>query len=434
MFPNPQDALPLPPRPRIEQYRKLAKDLVKACASNEPGAIGAWADRWAAALLRAQGGTPGARARTQHRAAAQIEEFAVRTLTRASRSCVLADAQFVIARSHGFAGWPAFAAHLDALAHAGTETAAFEAAAEAVVRGDEAALQQLLRQHPELIRAQSPREHRATLLHYVSANGVEGYRQQSPPNAVRIAELLLAVGADVEAEADVYGGGCTTLGLVATSTPPRQAGVQMPLLQLLLDHGARIEHPNLAGNDHSAVLACLANGCPEAAAYLAERGARLDIVAAAGIGRLDVVEELFDETEAAERAGALRYACGYGQLGVARFLLDRGVEPDAHSGDGETALFYAVLGGHLAVVRLLLERGARPGMRSQYGDVVETAVWRAAHGGDVDLSATILESLVAAGAQVPDRHPPVNETIDALLARHGSVADPARYWWGEEPR
>ena len=29
MYPNPQDALPLPPRPSVEQYRKRAKDLVK---------------------------------------------------------------------------------------------------------------------------------------------------------------------------------------------------------------------------------------------------------------------------------------------------------------------------------------------------------------------------------------------------------------------
>src|SRR6266480_5897265 len=101
-------------------------------------------------------------------------------------------------------------------------------------------------------RPRSAREHRATLLHYVSANGVENYRQQSPPNAARVTELLLAAGADVEAEADVYGGGCTALGLVATSTPPREAGVQIPVIQVLLDHGAQIEHPNLAGNNADA--------------------------------------------------------------------------------------------------------------------------------------------------------------------------------------
>ena len=30
MLPNPQDALPLPPRPSLERYKKLAKQLVKS--------------------------------------------------------------------------------------------------------------------------------------------------------------------------------------------------------------------------------------------------------------------------------------------------------------------------------------------------------------------------------------------------------------------
>src|SRR2546422_5920150 len=47
-------------------------------------------------------------------------------------------------------------------------------------------------------------------------------------------------------------------------------------------------------------------------------------------------------------------------------------------------------------------------------------------------STPLFRSLVAAGGQVPARHPPVNETVDAALARHGSVADPAQYWWRSE--
>ena len=427
MFPNPQDALPLPPRPSIEQYRKLAKDLVKACADGTQ-AIAAWADRWMASLLA------GSERKHIDRAATQVEEFALRALTREDRRCVLADAQFVLARSHGFLSWPAFVAHLEALASADNETAAFETAADAIVRGDEATLQKLLRKNPVLIRARSAREHRATLLHYVSANGVEGYRQKSPPNAARITELLLEAGADVEAEADVYGGGCTALGLVATSTPPREAGVQIPLLRVLLDHGAQTQHPNLAGGGSDAVYACLANGCPEAAQYLVERGAQVGIVGAAGIGRLDVVQQLVETVDASRREMALRYAAGYGRRDIVTFLLDRGVPVDAHSGDGETALFYAIHGDHLEVVRVLLERGANPGMRTQWGDLVGGAIWRAAHGGHADRSAAIIEAVIAAGGKPPERHPPVNEKIDGLLTRYGSVADSSRYWWGEEPR
>ena len=37
------DALPLPPRPNLEQYRKLAKDFQRACKSSQPSAIRDWA-------------------------------------------------------------------------------------------------------------------------------------------------------------------------------------------------------------------------------------------------------------------------------------------------------------------------------------------------------------------------------------------------------
>jgi len=429
MFPNPQDALPLPVRPSIEQYRKLAKELVKACAADSR-AIAVWADRWMSALL------DGAEQRTRDRAAQQIEEFARHALTRSDRPCVLADAQFVLARSHGFPNWPVFVAHVEALRESGTSAAAFESAADAIVRGDEVALLELLRKHPDLIRTRSAREHRATLLHYVSANGVENYRQKSPPNAARITELLLAAGADVEAEADVYGGGCTALGLVATSTPPRQAGVQIPVMRVLLDHGAQIEHPDLAGKGGGgdAIYACLANGCPEAAQYLVERGSRVGLVGAAGIGRLDLVRQFVDAAEPARREMALRYGAGYGHPPIVTFLLDRGVHVDAHHGDGQTALFYAILGDHLDVVRLLLERGANPHMKTQWGDLVGGAIWRAAHGGSADRASEIIEALIAAGGKPPERHPPVNAKIDALLTRYGSTADPSRYWRGEEPR
>src|SRR2546423_92227 len=120
MFPNPQGALPLPASPSIAQYRKLAKDLVKACHARE---IAAWADRWMASLLS------GSDQRHVNQAAHEVEDFAVRALQRDNRRCVLADAQFVIARSHGFTSWAAFVAHLEALSHAGSDTAAFEAAA-----------------------------------------------------------------------------------------------------------------------------------------------------------------------------------------------------------------------------------------------------------------------------------------------------------------
>ena len=57
MFPNPQDALPLPARPNLEQYKKLAKSLLKACKSQRtnPDAIDDWAERWVNRLVKSSG-------------------------------------------------------------------------------------------------------------------------------------------------------------------------------------------------------------------------------------------------------------------------------------------------------------------------------------------------------------------------------------------
>jgi len=118
-----------------------------------------------------------------------------------------------LAREHYFASFDELARHLEALKQKDSATAVFESAVDAVVGGDAGSIRQLLQSHPELVRARSPRTHRATLLHYVGANGVEGWRQKTPDNAVAIANLLLAAGAEVDAMADMYGGS-TTLGLV----------------------------------------------------------------------------------------------------------------------------------------------------------------------------------------------------------------------------
>ena len=209
------DALPLPPRPDLEQYRKLAKDLQRACASGERRAIRAWAPtlgRDAVALQRldrapraAAIDRRGARQRTAHGAA--VARSARRTSVDA-RACST-DAQFFIAREHGFASWPKFARTSRRWHEPDSPVSMFEAAVDAIVAGDAATLAALLREHPELVRARSTREHRSTLLHYVSANGVEDFRQKTPPNIVEITTSLLEAGADVNAESEAYGGGST---------------------------------------------------------------------------------------------------------------------------------------------------------------------------------------------------------------------------------
>ena len=112
----------------------------------------------------------------------------------------------------------------------------------------------------------------------------------------------------------------TTLGLTATSVHPFKAGVQNDLIDLLLKHGARLDDPRGAGNQHDLVNGSPANGRVEAAEYLASLGAPLNLPGAAGVGRLDVVETYFNKdgtlrppATKAQVKTAFFWACAYAQ-------------------------------------------------------------------------------------------------------------------------
>ena len=176
----------------------------------------------------------------------------------------LADARMALARWYDFRDWPAVAAFAAEAADENSAVFRFEAAVEAVVAGDLPALRSLLREDPELVRARSTRVtpfdpfgHRAMLLHYVAANGVEGYRQKTPPNAVEVAKTLLEAGAEPDALADLYGGRCTTMSLLVSSAHPAQAGVQAALADTLLDFGASLGESG-EGNWTSPLMTALA--------------------------------------------------------------------------------------------------------------------------------------------------------------------------------
>jgi ankyrin repeat protein len=113
----------------------------------------------------------------------------------------------------------------------------------------------------------------------------------------------------------------------------------------------------------------LANGQPEAARHLADRGAPLDLPGAAGIGRVDVVESFFDaqgrlqHATADQLVDAFGWACGYGRLDVVDFLLERGVDPNVPLdilGCADSPLRVASAWGHDAVVERLRRAGAKP--------------------------------------------------------------------------
>ncbi len=276
---------------------------------------------------------------------------------------------------------------------------AFEAAVDAIVTGGAGALEALLRENPELVRECSTRPHRAMLLHYLGANGVEDYRQKSPKNAVEIAAILLEAGAEVDAVAEIYGKS-TTLCLVASSIHPQQTGVQIELMKTLLEKGAAID----------GVLGALRNGHLESAEFLARRGAQLDLEGAAGVGRLDVVESFFNEngdlkavaTKAQMEAG-FAWACEYGKNNVVDFLLKKGIDVSAQGNTGLTGLHWAVVGGQLKTIELLLERGAPLEAVNVYGGtVLGQALWSAMNGNRNIDYVPIIERLIRAGAKVDD--------------------------------
>jgi ankyrin repeat protein len=122
---------PLPSHPSLEQYRKQAKELVKAHHSADPVAL----DRI-----------------SKHHP--RFNELSAPE-TASARFAVTA-AQLVIAREHGFASWPAFAEHIAAeLRKLSTPYAAFIEAASPPLDADYTtgtldAAEALLKEHPEL--------------------------------------------------------------------------------------------------------------------------------------------------------------------------------------------------------------------------------------------------------------------------------------------
>jgi ankyrin repeat protein len=200
------------------------------------------------------------------------------------------------------------------------------------------------------------------LLHYIGANGVEGDRQKTPPNAVEVAKILLNAGADVDALADLYESKCTTMSMLVSSCHPAARGLQAALAETLLDHGAALEGPG--SNWQSSLMTALAFGYLGTAQALAARGARVDnVAAAAGLGRLEDTATRLPAADVHERQVALALAAQHGHTEVVRLLLDAGEDPNRYNPDGyhshSTPLHQAVWSDHADVVRLLVERGAR---------------------------------------------------------------------------
>jgi ankyrin repeat protein len=348
------DFNPLPFRSTVDQYQNQAEELLAAHRMGDPEAIRLFHEKHPRFLDSKILWLP-----------RNLPDSEIR-----NSALDLADAQLAIARSYDFQNWPALAEYVAAVTQVNSPVFQFESAVEAVINGEAAALDSILREHAELVRARSkrithfdPPVHRATLLHYVGANGVEGYRQKTPKNAVEIATILLNAGAEVDALADMYGGQCATMSMLVSSCHPAKAGVQVALVETLVDFGAAVEARG-SGSWTSPLMTALVFGYPRAAEALVRRGARVEnMTAAAGLGMLAEARQLLATADAESRHRALALAAQHGHAEIVRLLLDAGEDPNRYNPEGfhshATPLHHAVGAGHLAVVQLLVERGAR---------------------------------------------------------------------------
>ena len=350
----------LPDRPNLDQLKLQAKELFQAYRD---GSIAA-----------------GARIAAHHPRFASTPPPAV-----LDAELALADAQLVIAREYGFASWPALreqvrrAAHVQRIA----PHPRFDDVLAAFDAGDVQRLRELLESDPALVHARTNLEPPygyftgATLLHFVAGNPSRD--RPLPANVVELARTILSAGADVRARTLGPTGG-DTMGLLLTSKAASDAGVSAPLIDLLLEAGASVD---VSADD--CLDASLANHAPRAAEKLIELGAKPDLLAAAALGRLDLVRAAFDAT------GSLRE--------VPR---RRNRELDARDAVGLAAL-YAYVRGHRDVVLFLLEH---EGNWNMVGVNNGTILHRAAFAGDLEM----VQRLVGRGADVSDRNNPFRST------------------------
>ena len=326
-------------------------------------------------------------------------------------------ARTVVAREHGAESWPALERHVAGLRDSGEP---FAQAYRAIEAHDVDGLADLLDRSPDLVTAQG-------------TNGNDLLGMAGATCDERLVAVLLERGADV------------TRGNAHGWTPLHQAAYSdLPLLaQVLLDAGARVD-VSARGDGGTPLIVALFWGNCETAELLAERGVHpRNLRAAAGLGRLDEVEdagahrgfyrphsgfppwqpsddphEVLDEalawaarndradtlTELVDRGAAvgadvyrgtaLAWAAACGRVAAIRQLVALGADPDQQGtfggpehGDGVTALHLAAQNGDLPAIRALLELGADPAIRDRLYSGTP-ADW-AAHGGHEDARALL---------------------------------------------
>jgi peptide-methionine (S)-S-oxide reductase len=146
----------------------------------------------------------------------------------------------------------------------------------------------------------------------------------------------------------------STLRLVCWSGVAQQCGVQIELIDVLLDAGAAPD----GGPDNALVNCHVA-----AAEHLAARGAKLTLASAVCLGRWDEAWRLATTASEAEKQYALVLAALNGKAEAVKWLVGAGADVNRPSADlyaHGTPLHHAVCSGSLATVQALVEAGADP--------------------------------------------------------------------------
>lgn len=241
----------------------------------------------------------------------------------------------------------------------------FRDAVSAIDRGDVAKLELLITANPALVcdRLASP----GAWLRDTVGDALDGFFKQPyllwfvAEDPVRNGTLPANIAAVASAIIDAAGrNGASTLQeqldyalkLVSWSWIARQSGVQIELIDVLVNAGA-----DTNGNPDNALV----NGNVEAAEHLVERGATLTLGAALCLGLWEYANRLAIAASAQEKQFAFVLSALNGRPEALRRMLRFGVElnaPSANLFSHGTPLHHAASSGSLESVEVLVESGA----------------------------------------------------------------------------
>jgi len=251
----------------------------------------------------------------------------------------------------------------------------FREAVSAIDAGDTAELERLLAAHPRLVRdrLEAPgawlREQigaalegffaKPYLLWFVAEDPVR--RGSLPRNIAQLARAILRTARE-ERVPSFREQVDHALQLVCWSWIARQCGVQIELIDALIDSGA---------STVGAPDAALVNKNFAAAEHLLERGAEVTLPAALCLGRWEEVSRLAPSATAREKRMGMALAALLGKDEALVRLISFEVDPSAPSEDlysHATPLHHAVSSASLDAVKVLVEAGAELGARDTCHD------------------------------------------------------------------